>query len=93
MADNGLDIGGKGIHLQASGPMAILAIVFLLVGGVAVYVVRDGFKEVKGLLQKSTADHDLLACVVSLTPEERTLARQRPDRDSFEALCPWMRSR
>ena len=94
---NGLDIGYKGFGLRAVGPLAILAVSFILMVGLLGWINYRGFEDVKMLLVKSVRDHselvtsqDRLSCVVSLSPEERTRLRQG-GRETFLLFCPWMR--
>ena len=96
-AGNGLDIGYKGFGLRAVGPLAILALSFILMVGLLGWINYRGFEDVKALLAKSVRDHsdlvggqDRLSCVVSLSPEERTRLRQG-GRETFLVFCPWMR--
>jgi hypothetical protein len=88
---NGIDVGGKGIKIGAHGPLGILALVFLLLGGSVIYVNYKGFEDIKALLNQSRSDHDLLSCVVSLSPEERGALRSVQHRAEFQRLCPWLR--
>jgi len=94
---NGLDIGYRGLGLRATGPLAILALVFVLMGGLLAWIGHQGFQGVQVLLTKAVLDHsemvnsqDRLSCVVSLSSEERTILR-RGTSETFYSLCPWMR--
>ena len=89
--NNGIDIGYRGIHGVIRGPLAIIALLFGVVGGALVYVNYDGFRDVRALLRQSSADHDLLSCVVSLTLKEREKLREMRTRSEFQQLCPWLR--
>ena len=90
-ADDGIDVGYKGLHANVRGPLGIIAMLLALIGGSLIYVGHQGFADVKELLRQSSADHDLLSCVVSLSARDREDLRQATSRVSFQRLCPWLR--
>lgn len=95
---NGFDIGYRGVGVHARGPLAILAIVFVLMTGVLGWISYNAGEKIQVLLQKSNEGHseiaasqDRLACVGTLSPEEKTQLRLRASRDTFANFCHWLR--
>jgi hypothetical protein len=89
---NGIEVGYKGIRAHVTGPLALPTAMVLALGGGAIYVNYVGFQDMKVLLRQANADHDLLACVVSLTAEDRAQLRHAPSRrDIRDWFCPWLR--
>lgn len=95
---NGFEIGYKGMGVQARGPLAVLAIVFVLVTGGLGFVGYTHSERIQILLAKANEGHtemaassDRMACIVSLSPEEKTRLRLNVTRDSFANFCPWLR--
>lgn len=95
---NGFEIGYKGMGVQARGPLAILAIVFVLVTGGLGWVGYTASERMQALLVKANQGHgeiglalDRFGCIVSLSPEEKTRLRLNVTRDSFANFCPWLR--
>jgi hypothetical protein len=92
-AGNGIEVGYKGVRAQVSGPLALLTAVFLVVGGASAYINYRGHERTAQLLERSTADHDLLSCVVSLSPEDRSQLRHaRSRKDIRDWYCGWLRT-
>lgn len=96
---NGIDVGYKSARLAAHGPLGILAVVFLLVGGVLIWVNHKGFADTNELLRQSIAGHqditasqDLFGCIVSIPVAEREKLRGYNRREDFAiTYCPWLR--
>jgi hypothetical protein len=95
---NGFDIGYKGAGVHASGPLAIFAIVFILMTGVLGWISYSTGERIHAAILRSNAGHtemaasqDRMACIVSLSPEERTRLRVQVSRETFVHFCPWLR--
>src|SRR6185436_3008249 len=99
MADhgNGIDAGYGKAKVGAHGALGIVALVAVLTLGGVLWIGRDGFAsmnkahdDIRASLKEAGQASDRLACVVSLTNEER-LALRRYGKDDFWAKCPWLR--
>lgn len=95
---NGIDMEWKSIHARVTGPLAIMALLFGLVGSGMIYVTKQGFAEQAGLLREAIQDHreivasqDLTACIVSLPMIDRQRFRSYTKREDFQLECPWLR--
>src|SRR4029077_11982187 len=94
---NGIDAGyGKG-RVGAHGALGIVALVALLAIGGVLWVGTQGFAgiakehaEARMAIREFASASDRMACVLSLTPEER-LALRRYDKEDFWSKCPWVR--
>jgi hypothetical protein len=95
---NGFDIGYKGAGVHARGPLAILAIVFVLMTGVLGWISYSTGERIHSAIMQSNAGHtemaasqDRMACIVSLSAEERARLRIQVSRETFVHFCPWLR--
>ncbi len=97
MAENGMDASYGKASVGAHGALGIVALISVLTIGGVLWVGRDGFASItkdhdaiRLTIKEAAQASDRMACVLSLTPEER-LALRRYDREDFWSKCPWLR--
>jgi hypothetical protein len=94
---NGLEIGYKGLKLNAKGFGVYLALAVVGIVGSNLYA---GYRTEQAIVaggRTAVTEHAILrttqdrtACIVAMTPEERTRFRERFQPGAFKQMCPWM---
>jgi uncharacterized protein HemX len=94
---NGMDASYGKAKAGAHGALGIVALVAILAIGGVLWVGTQGFAsitkehaEARTAIKEFASASDRMACVLSLTPEER-LALRRYDKEDFWSKCPWVR--
>lgn len=101
MADNGIDVGYKGMHATVQGQLGVFALMFILAIIGLGWVNYRGFeqqaqllREQAQLIRESNLGHtrmaesqDLMSCILTLPMESRFQA----SRLAFKNRCLWLR--
>jgi hypothetical protein len=90
---NGLEIGYRGLKLNARGMGVYLALAVL---GLILSILFSGYLTKEAVLAGNKehvtlrTSQDRTACIVAMTPEERTEFRKQFHPGAFTKACPWM---